>query len=78
MIRVVVVQAAGLKWTTFVVLTLLDDVERPRVNPLHKVPQEQRISPEAGRIPDNVRLSLAGRRVSATLNSKKFWVALLL
>ena len=78
MVRVVVVETASLKRATFAILPLVHKVERVRVNPLHEVTEQQRISLEAGRIADNVSLSLTSARISASLDAKEFRVGLLL
>ena len=67
-------QAAGLKGPSIAVGSRLDDVERLGVNTLNKVAQEQRVSSEPGRIPDNVRLLLPGRRISAPLDFQEVGV----
>ena len=74
MVGVVVEQASSLDGLAFFVLPVRDDVKRTRVNPLNKIPHEQRISLEAGRIPDNVRLGLAGAGVGSLLDLEEIGV----
>ena len=78
MVWVVVVEAASLKGTSLAVLSLVHKVKRIRINPLHEIPEQQRISLEACRIADNVRLSLTSARISTPLDAKEFRVGLLL